>query len=507
MMKYSLLFISLLSQISNIALAVSSDSIVERCNALTEMKFDNAKVIKSELIEERFTPLTKLADTLRGAENNVITGLPQFCRVELAIQPEINIEIWLPTQWNHRLQAIGGGGYAGFIPFDELAVAVKDDYATVATDTGHQGNLLEGNFVFKNNQLQADAIADFAYRSVHEMTIKAKQVIENYYGQMPSFSYWNGCSTGGRQGLMEAQKFPADYNGLYITAPAIQWDKFLPSELWPQIVMQEELGQPIDLAKLDKVRQAIINLADEQDGIKDGIIDDPASLEITDEFLKQQGLNNNEIVALRKIWHGPTTKTGQFLWYGIEPTAQMDALAGSTPFPIPVDYLKYWINQNPTVDWKQLGYKGFENYFNDSVDLYRPIIGTDNADLSQFKHLGGKMIIWHGWDDKLIPPKGTIHYYNRVLKIMGGQSDTDEFLKLYMAPGVDHCKGGEGADRINGFQSLVNWVENKQPPTTLTAQKIEKGQITLQRPLCPYPQKTVYKGKGDTNNPTNFECQ
>ena len=307
---------------------------------------------------------------------------------------------------------------------------------------------------------------------------------------------------------MEAQRYSADYDGLYISAPAIHWDKFVPSQLWPQVVMQEELNKPIDNNKLVKVRKAIIEFADEKDGIKDGLINDPITLEISDELLYQAGLDKDEIRTLRKIWQGPTDQNGTSLWFSIEPTAPLDVLASNKgPLPIPVDYLKYWIKQNPNVDWKTLGYNGFTNYINESIELFRPIMGTDNPDLSQFKKLGGKMIIWHGLDDRHIAPKGTIQYYNNVLKIMGGKDYTDNFIKFYLAPGVDHCNGGDGPDTINGFESLVNWVEKKEVPTRLIAKKIENGQVTIQRPLCQYPEKTIYSGKGDTNNLENFVCQ
>ena len=509
MMKYSLLFLSVLSCLASSAYATSTKANVEeRCHALANLKLENAKVVSSELIADRFSPSSKLADTLRGAKAKEIVDLPQICRVELSIEPAINVEVWLPTNWNQRLQAIGGGGYAGFIPFDKLAVAAKNGYVAAATDTGHTGNLVEGKFVFKDGKLQADSVTDFAYRSVHEMTVKTKQVIVSYYGQAANYAYWNGCSTGGRQGLMEAQRYPADYDGLYIAAPAIHWDKFIPAEIWPQIVMQQELGKPIDSDKLEKVRKAIIELADEKDGIKDGLVSDPAAVDISDELLYKAGLDKDEVRTIRKIWQGPTDQNGKSLWFSIEPTAPLDVLASNKgPFPIPEDYLKYWIKQDPNFDWKTLGYSGFDNYFNESVELFRPIMGTDNADLSQFKKLGGKMIIWHGLNDRLIAPKGTIQYYNNVLKIMGGKDSVDDFAKFYLAPGVDHCNGGDGPDKINGFESLVNWVEKKQAPNRLIAQKIENGQVTLQRPLCQYPQKTIYQGKGDTNNPENFVCQ
>ena len=512
MLKYSLLFLSVLSCLSASAHATEESNptldLVEDCKRLSELQLDNAKIVNTELIEGNFTPPSKLADTLRGAKAKEIVDLPPICRVQLTIEPAINVEVWLPRKRSIlRLQSIGGGGYAGFIPFDKLAVAVKNGYIAAATDTGHEGDLVDGKFVFKDGQFQIDLLTDFAHRSVHEMTIKTKEIIHSFYNVPLSYSYWNGCSTGGRQGLMEAQRYPADYDGIYIAAPAIYWDKFIPAEIWPQVVMQEELGRPIESDKLNKVRKAIIEFADEKDGIKDGIINDPTTLEISDELLNQAGLNKDEIRTLRKIWQGPTDQNGKPLWFSIEPTAPLDLLTSNEgPFPLPVDYLKYWIKQDPNFDWKSLGYKGFDEYFNQSVKMFNQIMGTDNTDLSQFKEKGGKMIIWHGLDDRLIAPKGSIQYYNDVLKTMGGIDNVNNFAKLYLAPGVDHCNGGDGPDKIDGFESLVDWVENGREPTTLIAKKIENGQVTMQRPLCQYPQQTIYTGNGDTNNPKNFLC-
>lgn len=509
MIKYGLLVLSVLSCLgASTSAAAINTNVEDRCHALNNLHLDNARVVNTEIIVDSFSPSSKLSDTLRGATTEEIVDLPQICRVELTIQPTINVEIWLPTNWNQRLQSIGGGGYAGFIPYDKLAEAVKHGYVAASTDTGHTGNLMDGKFVLKDRKLQNDLLTDFAYRSVHEMTVKTKQIIMSYYGQAANYAYWNGCSTGGRQGLMEAQKYPDDYDGLYIAAPAIHWDKFVPAELWPQVVMQEELGRPFEEEKLEKVRKMIIELADEKDGINDGLVSDPTTLFVNQELLINAGLDDDEIRALQKIWQGPTDSNGKFLWFGIEPTAPLDVLASSKgPFPIPVDYLKYWVKKSPNFDWRRLGYRGFENYFNESVELFRPIMGTDNPDLTEFKRLGGKMIIWHGLNDRLIAPKGTIQYYNNVWKMMGGYDSVDDFLKLYLAPGVDHCNGGDGPDKVNGFESMVVWVEKKQAPTRLIAQKIEDGEITIQRPLCQYPQKTIYKGEGDTNNPENFICQ
>lgn len=478
-----------------------------RCEALSHLSITQGKITGASVISGRYTPESELADNLRGAKSAPIDDLPPTCRVTIVIPGQINGEVWLPTtNWNNRYQAVGSGGYAGFISYDTLAAGVKSGYATSSTDTGHRGGPRDGRFVMQDDETKSSLITDFAHRSVHLMAVSAKEIIAAFYSAAPKYSYWNGCSTGGRQGLMQAQRYPTDFNGVLAGAPAINWDRFIPAELWPQVVMQEELGGAISSDRLNALNQALIAEYDEADGIKDGIISSPESISVSDAVLAKAGLSKGEIVAIRKIWLGPTGANGESLWYGLEPGAPFSGLAGAEPFPITHDFLKLWVNRDPALDWKKLGYAGFEKYFKESVKTYRPILGTDDPNLSEFKASGGKLIMWHGWSDQLIFPKGTIEYYRALQNMMGSES-VNAFARLYMAPGVEHCRGGAGPDRLNGLEALVKWVEKDESPTQLMAEKRVGNDVSMTRPLCSYPQQAVYKGTGSVNSVDNFECK
>src|SRR5215468_4416936 len=256
-----------------------------------------------------------------------LTNLPAFCRVALTVAPQVRIEVWMPKEtWNRRYRGEGGGGYAGSISYGGLATGILAGYATASTDTGHPASA-GGTFALNpdgtlNNQL----ILDFAERSLHEMVRKAKNLITIYYGSPARYSYWNGCSTGGRQGLMAVQRFPEEYDGLVIAAPAINWDRFIPAELWPQIVMREEVGGPISAAKLNAVTNAAVAACDAEDGVVDGVINDPRKCKYDPaESICRPGndagacLTVAEANVVRKIWDGPTDHTGkQRIWFGLE---------------------------------------------------------------------------------------------------------------------------------------------------------------------------------------------
>lgn len=478
------------------------------CADLRNLQLPEATVTGAELVTSGSFSPPAAGDALRGAQTGTLTKLPAFCRVMLTLQPQIKVEVWMPSRsWNKRFQAVGGGGYAGFIAYDSLASAIRDGYASASTDTGHTTSQLDGKFVLNaDRSLNEQQLKDFAYRAVHEMTVKSKSVIRSYYRSAPRYSYWNGCSTGGRQGLMEAQRFPEDYDGILSQAPAINWDRFVPAEIWPQLVMRLDLGGPIAPAKLVALREAIISANDRLDGVEDGVVDQPDQLEVSDELMKRAGLNDREIAAVRKIWAGPRTSGGDFLWYGIEPTAPLDAMAGPQPFPIPVDYIGTWLQRNPQWDWKTMDYAEFERFFQQSRQQYNALIGTDNPDLRAFASAGGKLLMVHGWDDQLIMPRGTIDYHRRVQEAAGGARSSSRFARLFMAPGNFHCSGGPGPDTFNTMETLVNWVEKGKAPERLMATKLADGKPVRTRPLCVYPQTATYSGKGSTDNASSFVC-
>jgi len=391
-----------------------------------------------------------------------------FCRVQITVTPAINIEVWLPppANWNHRFQAEGGGGYAGVISYSALAMAVTGDavtgqFATASTDTGHpatgtangqggaNGAQAGGGFALNpaNDMLNEGLIVDFASRSLHEMTLKAKAVIKAYYGKPQNYAYWNGCSTGGRQGWMEAQMFPEDYDGILAGAPAFNWDRFIPAELWPEVVMNLDVGAPVSQTKLTAVTAAAIQACDGLDGVIDGVINDPRQCHFDPHSLvcgrpgaPTDGtcLASQEADAVQQIWRGARGTHGEFLWYGLEPGASFAGLANSSsatppvamPFTITLDHWRLWIEQKPSFDWTTLTTASFETGFRQSQAKFHAVIGTDDPDLTAFHAFGGKMITYHGWTDQLIFPKGSINYFDRVVAANGGLKRVRDFDRL-----------------------------------------------------------------------------
>ncbi len=452
------------------------------------------------------------AELVTDGEAAGMTGLPEFCRVVITVVPRIGIEVWLPTgTYNRRFQAVGGGGYAGIISYSAMANVLRAGYATASTDTGHQ--VRDGSFALgPDGRLDRQLITDFASRSLIELTVKAKALIRAFYGRPADFSYWNGCSTGGRQGLMLAQRLPGAYDGILAGAPAINWDRFIPAELWPQVVMRQELGAPIAQCKLAAATQAAVARCDRNDGVVDGVINDPRRCDFDPRSLIGQATPCGVFTAadarvIQAISDGPRTTDGRFLWFGMPAGAPMGALAGPVPFPIAENHLRFWVEQNPQFDWRTLDHAGFERDFRASQRLFHGVIGTDDPDLSRFRASGGRLLIWHGWADHLIFPQGSIDYYQRVLDRMGGPRRVDDFARLFMAPGVGHCGGGPGPNTFDMFGHLMNWVEHKSAPERIIASTVDNGQIVRTRPLCAYPNAARYDGRGDPNSAASFDCR
>ena len=442
------------------------------------------------------------------------TALPSFCRVALTVSPAIRIEVWLPKEtWNGRYRGEGGGGYAGQISYGGLAEGIRRGYATASTDTGHPASA-GGTFALNaDGSLNMPSIADFAERSLRELATKAKAVINAYYGRSPAYSYWNGCSTGGRQGLVAAQRFPEEYDGLVIGAPAINWDRFIPSELWPQIVINKTAGGPISSEKLTAVTKAAVAACDANDGVTDGIINDPRKCTYDPKALTcrvgddpSSCLSPPEANAIRKLWDGPATASGTRLWFGPERGTPLNFLAGGNPFPIALTHFQYWIRQNPKFDWRELTEAGFEADFKTSQQKFNTVIGTDSPELDGFRKRNGKMIIWHGEADPLIFPRGTLNYFDRVVSENGGEDRVQQFARLFMAPGVGHCAGGDGPNPVGVFDAVVNWVEKGVAPDTIPASRKRADGSMLTRPLCAYPKTAKWTGRGSTDDAANFVC-
>ena len=507
--------------------ASSAAATAAECGSLASLSLPNTTI--NTAVE---TPAGVVPGPFPGAPP---TAVPATCRVRATVNTpgrsdQINVFVWLPVSgWNGRFQGVGGGGYSTGSE-NSLAGAVAGGYAAASTDGGHSGpSGFTGSFALDSNgRYDWALIQDFAYRSLHDLAVVGKAVSAAFYGAPASYAYWNGCSTGGRQGLSEAQRYPNDYDGILSVAPAINWQKFIPAELWPELVMLRD-GDVLPQCKLAAFQQAAIQACDTVgDGVADGVIGDPLACKFDPGSMVGTSTPCGTITAqdaavVTKIINGPQTTSGEFLWYGLTWGTSFSGLANTTPppngttpspFSIALAHLGTWVQQNPPVptgtwDWTTTTYDHYNELFQQSVELFSDVIGTDNPNLSAFKKAGGKLIVWHGLADQLIFPQGSIDYYTRVLELMGGTGRTTEFARLFLAPGVAHCAGGPGPQPANVLNQLVDWVEHGTAPKSLEGviRDPGTGAVAATRPICQYPDTAAHKGNGPTTQASSFVCR
>lgn len=475
------------------------------------------------------------AVNITGESNNWtghnITGL-SFCQVNVSLTHQgtgdhVNNQVWLPlTGWNGIFLGVGGGGYVAG-SWASLAPAVELGYAAVSTDAGHvsndTGNATSWALVSDGNVNQY-LLLDFASRSVHDMTVLGKAVTASFYGMAPKFSYWQGCSTGGRQGMMEAERYPDDYDGIVAGAPAINWNDFTPAQQWPYTVMNNEKYAPPQ-CEFDAVNAAAIAACDARDGLMDGIIGapglcdfDPATLVGKNYTCDTDGtrrqFSNKTATVVKKIWQGPTTANGNAAWYGILPGTNFSSLAptstspnGSTvalPFEISDSWYRNFLFKDANYDTSNITYGEFPALTEQSHQEYDSVLGGADPDLSAFKATGGKILTWQGLADNLIMPNGTMAYHDRVAAL---DPNVDDFYRVFFAPGVGHCGGGSGPVPIDILMALRRWVENGTAPEVLEAVSAYAINGTVRRQgLCPYPKVSKYQGTGDSAQAASFSC-
>ncbi|MCB1123242.1 MAG: tannase/feruloyl esterase family alpha/beta hydrolase [Verrucomicrobiae bacterium] len=446
------------------------------------------------------------------------------CRVTATVNhppanDQVKVFIALPMKgWNGRFRGNGGGGFVGGSP-RSLVGPVRQGWATGATDTGHEGG--SGSFgLSEKGQLNWQDIRDNAYLGIHAMTVVGKALTEAFYGKPPRYSYFVGNSTGGRQGLSEAQRYPEDYDGILSGCPAINWHRFLPADLWPQAVMNDA-GNYVSQEKFDGASAAATAACDGNDGVLDGIVDDPMECtwdpeELVGTKIGDSIFTENDADVLRQIWQGARGHDGRFLWYGMTRGTNLSDVAGTEgtplrgkPFRIPLDWFRYFLVQDPDWDSSTMTKNEFELLWNQSFEQYGAVFGTDNPDLSRFRDSGGKVIITHGWLDHQIPTMGSVDYYRRVLKEMGGVEKTQEFARLFLMPGLNHGFRGDAPaatqDRL--LEAIINWVEEGRAPEILLGeQRDNDGNLIRTRPWYPYPQVARYKGRGNSDDAANFSA-
>lgn len=467
------------------------------CSELVSLDLDSTVAFKAELVT---------SGQAAGQAN-----LPEFCRVALTVSQAINIEVWLPTStYNRRFQAVGGGGYDGAIGYAAMASALREGYATSSTDSGHVGDSAMGTFAWNaDGTLNDQLIEDFASRAVIEMTLKAKELIGVFYGGEAKYSYFTGCSNGGRQGMMLAQRLPEEYDGVLAGSPAQSWHQMLMSALWPFVATQNELGAPMSACKLTAFNEAAIKHCDPYDGVVDGVIGDPTRCDFDPATLVGKDFGCGPITAadakvVKMTYEGPKGTDGEQLWTGMWPGLPLELYAGE-PHVMVQSHLR-WAVGDPDFDWHTLDYAEFAQVFRQGQARFGDVLGADDPDLRPFKNSGGKLVMWAGGAEVAIPGQVS-GYYERVIDEFRSAHQVGTFARLFLAPGVDHCRGGVGPNVFDAFSALREWVERDEAPDSILASKIVGGQVVRTQPLCPYPTVAKYDGRGSVMDASSYQCR
>jgi feruloyl esterase len=445
--------------------------------------------------------------------SDAFKSLPAFCRVTAILKPtsdsDIQIEIWMPAAgWTGKFIAVGNGGWAGTISYDAMSGPLARGYAIASTNTGHLGTEGDGGFALGH----PEKLIDFGYMAVHEMTVKAKAIIAAYYGNAPRVSYWNGCSTGGRQGLMEAQRFPADFDGVIAGAPANNTTHLVTQSLWIWMAVHRDEASYIPPSKYSLIHNAVLAECDGIDGVKDGVLEDPTRCKFDPKVLECQGadgpgcLTTPQVEAAGKIY-SPTTnpRTKQQIFPALEPGSELGwaGKAGPQPLPVATSHWRYVVFKDPNWDYRTFNFDS-DVALGDQTE--NDIINAMDPDLKAFFGHGGKLLQYHGWSDPAISPRSGIDYYQSVQDALGGASKVNESYRLFMAPGMAHCGGGDGPNQFDMIGALEQWVAKGKAPDRIIASRIRDGRTERTRPLCPYPEVATYKGTGSTDEATNFSC-
>lgn len=490
----------------------ASPATAASCESLASIKLPNTTITAANTVAAGAFMAPGAGAGIAGRPTfTQYTTLPAFCRVTATLAPstdsDIKIEVWMPVSgWNGKLQSVGNGGWAGSISYSSLSWALLDGYAAASTDTGHTGN--SGSFAFGH----PDKLVDFGHRSVHEMTMAAKAIVAAFYSQEPAKSYWNGCSTGGRQGLAEAQIYPADYDGIIAGAPANYMTHLQAWGFWVTQAVHKGEASYIPPEKYPAIHKAVLEACDALDGLKDGLIGDPTRCHFDPKILACKGadgpacLTIAQVNAARKLYSAVTNpRTGQEIFPGFEPGSELGwaALAGPQPFPYAVELFKYVVFKNPDWDFHTFNFDS-EVALADRLDNHT--LNDVDPNLQTFFGRGGKLLMFHGWSDQLIAPLNSLHYYKSVLKAIGTTKAADA-IRLFMLPGMAHCGGGEGPNRFDAIGALAQWVEKGQAPNRIVASHVTNGVADRSRPLCPYPQVAAYQGTGSTDEASNFACK
>ena len=541
-MKYLLMAILVVA--ADGAVPAADDGLVtmgpQSCASLASLRLPDTTITLAQTIAAgAFRLPTPAGGAPSAAGENPFSVLPAFCRVAATMKPssdsDIRIEVWLPVSgWNGKFQGIGNGGYAGELSFGGLADAVSRGYATASTDTGHaDANGTSAGWALHH----PEKIVDFGHRAVHVTAVSAKAIIRAFYGEDPRRSYFSSCSNGGRQALMEAQRYPGDYDGIVAGAPANYWTALLSFAASNAKATLAEAASYIPAAKLPAIEAAALAACDANDGVKDGVIENPPACRFDPAVLlcksaeSDSCLTRPQMTALQALYDGLKDANGKTLFPGYsaggeaEPGGWAPWITGNAPehslmFAFGTQFFKNMVFENP--EWDFRSFDAVRDTKIADSKMAAALNATD-PDLSAFRERGGKLILFHGWSDAAIPAVNTINYYRSVVA-KAGAKDAETFVRLYMVPGMQHCEGGPGpdvfshvgtarGDRAHDIDTaLEDWVEQSIAPAQIVASKYRGSarpgaDVVRTRPLCPYPLVAAYKGTGSTDDAANFTCK
>ena len=488
------------------AQAESASTGPARCGSLASLSLPHMSVKHTSVVSAgTFAPPS-------GRGNAAFGELAPFCRVEMALTPtadsNIGVEVWLPLAgWNGKYQAVGNGGWAGAIGYPALAAAVKRGYAASATDTGHTGN--SAAFALGH----PEKLVDYAHRSEHAMAVAAKAVVRTFYGSAPSRSYFNGCSTGGRQALVEASRYPDDFDGIIAGAAANPKTHLDAWRMVMSLAMFKNAESFIPASKYPAIHKAVVDACDTLDGVRDGLIENPQRCRFDPEVLRCKGADGPACLTASqmesaRIAMSPLKdpKTGAEMFPGYEPGTELGwgrLLGGPNPYETALDTYKYVIFKNPSWDWRTFS---LERDLAEATRVTQGLLTAVDPNLTPFAARGGKLLMYHGWADESIPPRASVNFYTRTRQTTKAPASNADWVRLFMAPGMQHCGGGEGPNTFDTVSALESWVERGQAPASMIASHSTNGRVDRTRPLCPYPQVATYRGTGSIDDAASFVC-
>jgi Tannase and feruloyl esterase len=519
-----------------LAASVASGAARLPCERLASLGLPNAKIILAQVVAAGAFALPPSTMPPMGPPPS-FKDVPAFCRVTLDASPapdsDIKIEIWMPASgWNQKFHGQGNGGFAGQIDYLGLATAVKLGYASAATDTGHSGSPIDASWALGHPQ----KIIDFGNRGIHQMTVNAKAIISAFYGGYPQRSYFASCSDGGREALMEAQRYPEDYDGILAGAPANFWTRLLTGAVYNFQATTLDPASYIPAAKIPAIAQAVVARCDAEDGVTDGVVSDPRKCHFDPGTIACKGadasdcLTAPQVTALKALYAGPHDSAGHQVFPGLMPGGEAGSggwglwVTGSNPRTSLLSFFGIGYFSDMVYSQKDWDPKTFtvDDGLKAAEERTASALNATDPDLGPLKARGGKLIVYHGWSDAAIAPLNAINYYNSVVDRMGA-GNVASFVRLYMVPGMQHCGGGPGANSFgedgagapsdfehNIYADLERWVEKDVAPSLIVATKYNDDNpaqgVKMTRPLCAYPEVAKYKGSGDTSDAGNFTC-